>query len=64
MEIELDRVVTFMGNSGNRRADVLYDEIGKRFLVKFFLKEESMGMKTFLSEEEANSSAESFTFRG
>jgi len=64
MEIELDRVVTFMGNSGNRRADVLYDDIGKRFVVKFFIKEESMGMKTFLNEEEANSSAESFTFRG
>jgi len=64
MEIELDRVVTFMGNSGNRRADVLYDDIGKRFVVKFFIREESMGMKTFLNEEEANNSAESFTFRG
>jgi hypothetical protein len=64
MELGLDRVVTFMGNSGNRRADVLYDDIGDRFVVKFFIKQESMGMKTFLTEEEANNSAEAFTFRG
>jgi hypothetical protein len=64
MELGLDRVVTFMGNSGNRRADVLYDDIGDRFVVKFFIKAESMGMKTFLTEDEANNSAEAFTFRG
>lgn len=64
MELQLDRIVTFMGNSGNKRADVLYDDVGNRFVVKFFIKEESMGMKAFFTEEEANNSAEAFTFKG
>jgi cephalosporin hydroxylase len=61
--IEENRIVTFMGKAGNRRADVSYDDWRKEpYIVEYYIKGEWVGHTCWKTEKDAEKAATKFTF--
>ena len=65
--IDADRIVTFMGKAGNRRADISFDEFRKEpYIVEYYTKRglvhEWCGHTCWKTEEEAEKAATKYTF--
>lgn len=61
--IEENRIVTFMGKAGNRRADISYDDWRKEpYIVEYYEKNEWVGHDCHKTEAAAEKAAEKYTF--
>jgi hypothetical protein len=61
---EENRIVTFMGKAGKRRADISFDEWrSEPYVVEYYLEEEWVGHTCWKTEEQAEESAKAYTFK-